>query len=95
MEIKLKPETTKKINEIDNSIVYWSLQLGQMTMRLRETEVQVSNLYDFKKTLILEDMKAQEINIENCEIHTVDAETVVIEKVDSKEQKFKQVKLGG
>ena len=39
--VKLKPETTQKIHQIDNSIVYWSLQLSQAMMRLREVEAQM------------------------------------------------------
>jgi hypothetical protein len=85
---KLKPETTAKIAKIDNSIVYWSLQFGQITMKLREVEAQIGGLYDFKKTAVLEDLKSQNIDIEDCDITTVDAETVMIEKKPAKPQGF-------
>ena len=81
IKLKLKPETVEKIKKIDNSIMYWSVQLGQVSMRLREVEAQVANLYDFKKTAVLEDVKAQEIDIEDCEIVTSDSENVIVRKV--------------
>ena len=78
--VELKPETTQKIHQIDNSIVYWSLQLSQAMMRLREVEAQVGNLFDFKKAAVLEDLKAQEVDIKDCDVSTVDAEPVVIKQ---------------
>ena len=80
---KLKPETTEKINKIDGSILFWSLQLGQVMMRLREVEAQVSNLYDFKRTAILDDLKAQDVSIEGCDVSTIDPETVMIKTTQS------------
>lgn len=79
-EQKLKPETTDKLNKIDNSIVYWSLQLGKATVQIREIEAQIGGLYDFKKTAVLEDLKAQGVDLEkeNCDVVTVDASTVRI-----------------
>lgn len=81
-KIKLKPETVAKINKIDSSIVYWSLQLSNAMMRLREVESQVGNLFDFKKTAVLEDLKAQEIDITGHDVSTLDAETVLIKKAE-------------
>jgi len=78
---KLKSETVEKIRGIDNSIVFWSLQLGQATMRLREIEAQIGGLYDFKKTAVLEDLKAQEVDIEGCDVVT-GADTVSIKKAE-------------
>jgi len=77
-KLKLKPETTKRLTELDNSIVFWSVQLGQRMMRLREAEAQIDGLYEFKKTAVLEDLKAQSVDFENCDVTTVDAETVSI-----------------
>lgn len=82
-QLKLKPETTEKIRKIDGSLVFWSLQLGQAMMRLREIEAQIGGLYDFKKTVVLEDLKLQEVNIEGCDVSTVDDQTVKITKSES------------
>jgi hypothetical protein len=83
-KIKLNPETTEKIKKIDGSIIYWSVQLSQAMMRLREVESQVGNLFDFKKTAVLEDLKSQEIDIKDCDVSTVDDEHVVITKAEPK-----------
>jgi hypothetical protein len=76
--VKLKEETSIKITQIDNSIMFWSVQLGQLTMRLREVEAQISGLYDFKKSAILEDLKTQEIDVKDCDVSTINNNTVVI-----------------
>jgi hypothetical protein len=78
--IKLREETTKKINHIDNSIMFWSLQLGQIMMKMREIESQIGSLYDFKKSAVLEDLKAQDIDIKDCDVSTLDSSTVIIKK---------------
>jgi hypothetical protein len=79
-KIKLNTETTEKINKIDGSIVYWSLQLSQAMMKVDEVKSQIGDLYEFKKTAVLEDLKSKNISIENCDIATLDSETVMISK---------------
>lgn len=78
--VKLREETAGKIAKIDGSIVFWSVQLGQAMMKLRELEAQVGGLYDFKQAAILEDLKAQGIDTKDCDITSTDNSTVVIRK---------------
>lgn len=80
MKLELKPETTEQINKIDNAILYWSVQLSQAMIKLREVESQIGNLYDFKKTAVLEDIKAQGVNIDGCDVSTTDSKNVVVIK---------------
>lgn len=80
--VSLKPETTDQIQKIDSSIMYWSLQLGQAMMRLREVESQVASLYEFKKKIVIEDVKSQDVGMESYEISTVDDKTAVVKSID-------------
>lgn len=80
LKLELKPETTEKIEKIDSAILYWSVQLSQAMIKLREVESQIGNLYDFKKTAVLEDLKAQNVDIDGCDVSTTDSKNVVITK---------------
>ena len=79
---KLKEETTKKIQEIDRSIIHWSTMFARATMAAREMENNIKGLYDFKKNMMIEDLKSQGVNIEKSEISMIDSETVVIVSID-------------
>lgn len=87
-KIRLRPETVEKINKLDQSVVFWSVQLGKATLNLREIEGQLQNIYNFKKSAVLEDLKSREdLDIEHSDIVTIDAETVSVTTPDKPESK--------
>lgn len=77
-QIKLTAETLNKLSNLENSITFWSLELGKIALKRREVESRIADLTEFRKAAVIEGAKAAGVNMNDVENLRLDGDTATI-----------------